>query len=289
MRVFEKKTVLEFSILERREMVDSVADHPSKKRQCELLSIRRSGLYYQPKQSPQREIEIMNLIDKIHIDHPYYGVRRLRVELRNGGLVVGRKLISRLLLKMNLRIQYPPKRTSTPNLEHKIYPYLLRNLVIDRANQVWQIDITYVRMKRGFMYLLGIIDVHSRYVLHWSVSNTMDKRWCCEVLKDAIAMYGAPEICNTDQGSQFTSPDFTGILKNSDVKISMCGKGRAKDNAFIERLWRSVKQENIYLNVYETGTDLYVGLAQYFAFYNSRRPHQSLGNKTPEHIYKQAA
>jgi putative transposase len=289
LRVFEKKTVLKFNVLERRQMVDSVVDSPSKKRQCELLSIRRSGLYYIPKQSPQREVDIMNLIDKIHLDHPYYGVRRLRVELHKCGFAVGRKLISKLLLKMNLRIQYPPKRTSIPDLGHKIYPYLLRNLTIDRANQVWQIDITYIRMERGFMYLMGIIDVHSRYVLHWSVSNTMDKRWCCEVLKDAIAMYGVPEICNTDQGSQFTSSDFTDILKNNGVKISMCGKGRAKDNAYIERLWRSVKQENIYLNVYETGTDLYAGLDQYFAFYNSQRPHQSLNYKTPQHIYKQVA
>jgi len=283
----QKKIVDVHTVSERREKVDNDPASPSKSSQCRLLSIHRSGLYYKPKRSPQNQIDMMNHLDEIHMEHPYYGVRRLRQCLQERGFGVGLKLVSKLLLKMGLRVQYPCKRTTVANTEHKKYPYLLRNLAVERPNQVWQIDITYVRMKRGFMYLMGVIDVKSRYVLHWSISNTMDKGWCCEVLRDTIEKYGSPEICNTDQGSQFTSLDFTGILKEHGVRISMNGAGRARDNAIIERLWRSVKQENIYPNVYETWSELYAGLAKYFAFYNTQRPHQSLNNKPPEQIYKQ--
>jgi len=185
------------------------------------------------------------------------------------GFSVSRKYISKLLAVMGIAISYPQKRTSIPDKEHEIYPYLLRNRIIERINEVWQTDITYVKMKQGWMYLMAIIDVKSRYVLNWSISNTMDKRWCCEVLRDAIERYGAPEICNTDQGKQFTSLDFTGVLKKHGTRISMNGVGRATDNAVIERLWRSVKYEDIYRNVYETGVDLYAGLTKYFDNYNS--------------------
>ena len=254
-----------------------------------MLSIHRSGLYYRPKQTSERELELMNAIDKIHTEAPYYGTRRLNKSLEQQGFKISRKYISKLLSKMGLAILYPKKRLSIPHAGDQIYPYLLRNRVITRINEVWQTDITYVRMKRGWMYLMAIIDVKSRYVLHWSLSNTMDKRWCCDVLRETIEVHGSPEICNTDRGSQFTSLDFTGILKEHGIKISMNGVGRCKDNAYVERLWRSAKYENIYPNLYETVPELESGLSDYFKHYNSRRPHQSLDYRTPESIYKDVA
>jgi putative transposase len=270
-------------------MVDSIHKTLSKSCQFEILGFSESGFYYKPKRCLQQEIDHMNAIDKIHTEDPTYGVRTMKKLLERQGFRLGRKRIKTLFLKMGICVQYPQKRTTIPNLEHRIFPYLLGNMKIERINQVWQTDITYIPMKHGFMFLMAIIDVKSRKVLHWDLSNTMDKHWCCKVLRESIAMYGAPEFCNTDQGSQFTSPDFTDILKDHNVQVSMSRKAKATDNAYIERLWRTVKQENIYKNVYENGTELNLGLIKYFKKYNSRRPHQSLDYRTPDEVYKLAA
>jgi len=270
-------------------MVETDNNKLSINKQCEVLQIHRSGVYYRPNGESQHTLDLMLEIDKIHIKWPYYGTRRMTVELQNMGYVVGRKLIRRLMRLMGIEVIYPRQNTSQPNKGHKIYPYLLRGLKIDHINQVWQTDITYVPMKRGFMYLMAVIDVHSRYVLNWSISNSMDAAWCTQVVQQAIEKYGKPEIFNTDQGSQFTSELFTEMLLGNNIKISMDGKGRATDNIYIERLWRNVKQENIYLNAYETGLDLYKGLEEYFYQYNNHRVHQALNYLKPIDIYKNVA
>jgi putative transposase len=231
-------------------------------------------------------MEIMKTIDRIHTCYPFYGFRRIRNELRNYGFNIGKKLVIRLMKLMAIEVVYPKQNTSKPNSADKVYPYLLRGLTIERSNQVWEMDITYIGMSHGFMYLAAIIDVHSRMVVGWDISNTMEAGWCKEIVAEAIAKYGAPEIFNTDQGCQFTSRVFTGYLLANNVKISMDGRGRAKDNIFIERLWRSVKQENIYLNAYENGNELYAGLKEYFNFYNTKRGHQSLDYKCPVELYQ---
>jgi len=254
--------------------------------QCILLSISRSGFYYEHRGESKRNLDIMRLIDKIHLKYPFYGFRRIRKALRNYHFFVGKKLIIRLLKLMAIEVIYPKQNTSNPHKAHKIYPYQLRGLNIEHNNQVWEMDITYIAMKHGFMYLSAIIDVHSRFVVAWDISNTMSTHWCKEIAASAIAKYGAPEIFNTDQGSQFTSPVFTDYLLENHIKVSMDGKGRATDNAFIERLWRSVKQENIYLNAYENGQELYSGLNEYFEFYNHKRTHQSLDYHCPNELYK---
>ena len=274
---------------QRRQMVETDNNKLSINKQCEVLQIHRSGVYYRPNGESQHTLDLMLEIDKIHIKWPYYGTRRMTVELQNMGYVVGRKLIRRLMRLMGIEVIYPRQNTSQPNKGHKIYPYLLRGLKIDHINQVWQTDITYIPMKRGFMYLMAVIDVHSRYVLNWSISNSMDAAWCTQVVQQAIEKYGKPEIFNTDQGSQFTSELFTEMLLGNNIKISMDGKGRATDNIYIERLWRNVKQENIYLNAYETGLDLYKGLEEYFYQYNNHRVHQALNYLKPIDIYKNVA
>ena len=270
-------------------MVETDNNKLSINKQCEVLQIHRSGVYYRPNGESQHNLDLMLEIDKIHIKWPYYGTRRMTVELQNMGYVVGRKLIRRLMRLMGIEVIYPRQNTSQPNKGHKIYPYLLRGLKIDHINQVWQTDITYVPMKRGFMYLMAVIDVHSRYVLNWSISNSMEATWCTQVVQQAIKKHGTPEIFNTDQGSQFTSELFTEMLLGNNIKISMDGKGRATDNIYIERLWRNVKQENIYLNAYETGLDLYKGLEEYFYQYNNHRVHQALNYLKPIDIYKNVA
>jgi putative transposase len=254
--------------------------------QCILLSISRSGFYYLHHGESNRNLEIMKLIDTIHLKYPFYGFRRIRNELRHYHFFVGKKLVIRLMKLMAIDVIYPKQNTSHPNKEHKIYPYLLKGLAIERNNQVWEMDITYIAMKHGFMYLAAIIDVHSRFVVHWDISNTMNTNWCKEIVSNAIAKYGVPEIFNTDQGSQFTSHLFTDYLLENQIRVSMDGRGRAIDNIFIERLWRSVKQENIYLNAYENGQELYTGLNEYFNFYNNKRPHQSLDYHCPNEFYK---
>ena len=268
-------------------MVDTQMKSISKSKQCEFLSISRSRLYYLPVGEPAINLELMDIIDKVIYDRPFYGIRRMTHHLICMGYKVNVKRIRRLFRLMDIRPIYPRKNTSKPGKGHKIYPYLLRGMKIERVNKVWATDITWIPMKQGFMYLMAIIDLKSRYVVEWSLSNTMDAAWCCGVLEAAIAKHGKPEIFNTDQGSQFTSLDFTGILKKNEIKISMDGKGRATDNAFIERLWRSVKVEHVHIKPAEGGLELYEGLSEYFQFYNYERPHQSLKYETPDKQYNE--
>ncbi|MDL2228537.1 IS3 family transposase [Bacteroidales bacterium OttesenSCG-928-K03] len=248
--------MLAFDTEGRRKMIEKDNSKLSINRQCAILGINRSGFYYKPCGENPINLDIMEEIDTIHTKYPYYGIRKILVCLKEKFPFIGKKRVSRLMHKMNIHVVYPKKNTSVSNPQHKIYPYLLCGLRIDKTNQVWETDITYIRMRQGFMYLMAIVDVHSRYVLNWSISNTMDKDWCVSVLSETISLYGTPEIFNTDQGSQFTSLDFTNVLKDNNIKISMDGRGRATDNIYIERLWRSVKYENIYLNAYETGQEL---------------------------------
>jgi putative transposase len=266
---------------------------PSHKRlslreQCKLLELHRSGIYYKPRPVKQIDIEMMKLIDMQYTKTPYYGVRRMRAHLASLGYCVNRKRLRSYYLRMGLSAIYPKPNLSKPNKEHKVYPYLLRGLTINRVNQVWSTDITYIPMVNGFMYLCAIIDWHSRYVLSWEISNTLDNDFCIKSLKDALQKYGSPEYFNTDQGSQFTSNDFIKVLlaEPKPIKISMDGKGRALDNIFVERLWRSVKYEYIYLRPPLNGIELFEGMSQYFNHYNNERPHQSLGYKTPHQTYQ---
>ena len=260
-----------------------------KTRRCELLDVARSTAYYRPEPFSEEDLELMRLIDEIHLQWPFYGSRRIRDELQERGHTVNRKRVQRLMRQMGLRALYPRRRTSQPGKGHKIYPYLLRDLPIERANQVWASDICYIPMAKGFMYLVAIMDWHSRRVLSWRVSNTLDTEFCIEALEEALRRFGAPEIFNTDQGAQFTAEAFTGVLKDHGIAISMDGKGRWVDNVFVERLWRSVKYEDVYLHAYETSAELRAGLARYFTFYNTRRRHSALGRRTPDAVYFEAA
>ena len=257
----------------------------AKTRRCELLDVARSSAYYHPEPVSEADLALMRLIDEIHLKRAFYGSRRMRDELEDRGHKVNRKRIQRLMRQMGLRALYPRRRTSQPGKGHKIYPYLLRDLSIERANQVWATDICYLPMAKGFMYLVAIMDWHSRRVLSWRVSNTLDTDFCIEALEEALQRFGAPDIFNTDQGSQFTSEAFTGVLKDQGINISMDGKGRWVDNVFVERLWRSVKYEDVYLRAYETPTELRAGLARYFDFYNTRRRHSALDRRTPDAVY----
>ncbi len=257
-------------------------------RQCELVGINKSSLYYERRGESETNLELMKQIDELHTVHPYYGARRIQKTLVRKGYSGNIKRIRRLMFKMELLTSYPKRNLSKIAPGHKKYPYLLRNVAITKINQVWSTDITYIPMQKGFMYLTAVIDWHSRYVLSWKLSNTMNVEFCKECLQEAIDNYGAPEIFNTDQGSQFTSEKFTSIWKENqldNVKISMDGKGRATDNAFIERIWRSVKQEKIYNSTFADGTALWMALTEYFNFYNFDRVHQSNNYKTPSEIY----
>jgi putative transposase len=246
-------------------------------------------LYYQPVAESEENLLFMRLIDEQYLSTPFYGFRKMPQFLIDQGYQVNRKRVRRLMRLMGLMAIYQKPNTSQADKTHYKYPYLLKGLAITRPNQVWAADITYIPMKRGFMYLMAIIDLHSRYVVGWSVSNSMEADWSTQVLEEAIARYGKPDIFNTDQGSQFTSDVFIKTLTDKHITISMDGKGRALDNIFIERLWRSVKYENIYLNAYGDGTSLYQGLKTYFEFYNQKRFHQSLDYQTPQSIYQMAA
>jgi len=257
----------------------------SKTRRCELFGVARSTAYYRPEPVSEEDLTLMRLIDEIHLRLPFYGSRRIRDELEDYDRTVNRKRIQRLMRQMGLRALYPRQRTSQPGNGHRIYPYLLRDLPIKHANHVWATDICYIPMAKGFMYLVAILDWHSRRVLSWRVSNTLDTDFCIEALEEALQRFGAPEIFNTDQGSQFTSEAFTGVLKSHDIDISMDGKGRWVDNVLVERLWRSVKYEDVYLRAYETSTELRAGLARYFTFYNTRRRHSALDRRTPDAVY----
>jgi len=263
------------------------ATHPelSIRQQCELLGLNRSSYYYQPATETALNLTLMRLIDEQYTAHPFYGRRKLTIYLREQGYAVNPKRIQRLMQQMGLEAIYPKPRTTVVDREHRIYPYLLRGVAITRSNQVWSTDITYIPMQNGFMYLTAVIDWYSRYVLAWQLSNTLDTEFCLEALRQALQV-GRPDLFNTDQGVQFTSLAFTSVLEAADIRISMDGKGRALDNIFIERLWRTVKYEDIYLKEYATVPALYTGLHKYFHFYNHERPHQSLNNRTPATVYQ---
>lgn len=258
-------------------------------RQCQLLDLNRSSVYYQPVGISDEDLRLMRWIDEIHLKRPFYGSRRIRDDLRDLGYPVNRKKVQRLMRLMGISALYPKANTSRPGKGHKVYPYRPKGLEIDHANQVWAADITYIPMARGFVYVVAIMDWYSRKVLSWRLSNTMDADFCVDALEEAISHYGAPEIFNTDQGAQFTSDAFTGVLKAADIKISMDGKGRWVDNVFVERLWRSLKYEEVYLKAYETVAEARLSIGNYFRFYNAERRHQSLNRRTPDQVYSSAA
>lgn len=270
---------------ERKAKIDST-HRLSVTRQCQLVAISRSSAYYHPQAANDDDLDIMHKLDALHLKHPFYGSRRLSDALWDDhGLCVNRKRVQRLMTLMGMRTVYPgSKKTSTPNKRHRVYPYLLRDLEINRSNQVWCTDITYIPMARGFAYLVAIMDWHSRKVLSWRISNVMEADFCIEALEEAIRRHGTPEIFNSDQGGQFTSQAFTDVLKHNGIRISMDGKGRWMDNVFIERLWRSVKYEEVYLKAYESVSQARAGLEEYFQFYNCKRKHQTL-KATPKAVY----
>jgi putative transposase len=259
----------------------------SMSRQCELLSIHRSGLYYKPVPESEENLHLMRLLDEQYLKTPFYGEPKLSVWLKNQAYHVNHKRVERLMKLMGWQTLYRQPNTSKPGKRRLIYKYLLQDLQIDHINQVWAVDITYVPMRKGYLYLCAIIDLHTRYVLNWSISNTMTSEWCCQILLEAIQQHGKPEIINSDQGSQFTSDEW--LTACEGIKISMDGKGRALDNIFIEWVWKTVKYECIYLHVFEDGVQLYEGLREYFRFYNHERIHQSLDYKTPASLYRLAA
>jgi putative transposase len=273
------------SVERRRQMIEPEHPQLSIVRQCELVSISRSGLYYRPTGETPLNLALMRLIDAQFLATPWYGSRQMARHLRREGYTAGRKRVRRLMTKMGLVPIYQRPRTTVPHPEHRVYPYLLRDLVIDRPNQVWCSDITYIPMRRGFLYLVAIMDWATRKVLSWRVSNTMDVEFCLEALEEALERFGKPEIFNTDQGSQFTSPRFTGVLQDAGVRVSMDGRGRWMDNVFIERLWRSLKYECVYLHAFETGSELRAGLSHWIGYYNAQRPHSTLAGHTPNEAY----
>lgn len=275
--------------IEKRKNMIEKNDQLSISKQCILLSINRSSLYYSPAVESKENLEIMETMDHLYTRAPFFGTKKLLVLFTLLGYNINIKRLRRLKKLVNWRTIYPTRKTSISNTKEYKYPYLLNGLDINRANQVWAIDITYVPMKKGFMYLFAIIDIHTRYVVGWSISNSMTTEWCNACIKEAIEKHGAPEIINSDQGSQFTSAEYVALLKENGINISMDGKGRYCDNIFIERLWRSVKYENIYIYAYvyayEDGLSLWKGLGEYFNFYNKDRFHESLDYQTPYQVY----
>jgi putative transposase len=253
--------------------------------QCRILDLSRSSVYYKPVPLADSELALMRRIDEIHLKLPFYGNRKIRDQLQREGHKVNRKKVRRLMRLMGISALYPKPRTSKPGKGHKIYPYLLKNLSVERPNQVWATDITYIPMARGFLYLVAIIDLYSRKVLSWRLSNTLDAEFCVDALEEALRRHGIPEIFNTDQGAQFTSDAFTTVLKDAGIQISMDGKGRWIDNVFIERVWRSLKYEEVYLKAYENAPEAKREIAVYFQFYNQERPHYSLERFTPDEVY----
>jgi putative transposase len=249
-----------------------------------LLGVSRSSVYYEPVPASEEDSELMALIDRQFLKTPFYGTRRMVIALEPSGCNVNRKRVQRLMRTMDLTAIYPKPRTSKPGAGHKVFPYLLRGLTITRANHVWATDITYIPMARGFVYLVAVIDWASRYVLSWRLSNTLDDAFCVDALEMALAR-GRPEIFNSDQGSQFTGKNFTGMLLGAGIQISMDGKGRCLDNVFVERLWRSLKYEEVYLKAYSTVREAQSGIGSYLRFFNEERPHQALGNRTPEAVF----
>ncbi len=269
---------------QKRNLIEWNSRELSLSTQCDLLSISKGALYYKPATMDQFSIAVMSFIDRQHIQTPFFGSRKMVVELRKNGYIINRKRVQRLMKKMGISAIYPKRSLSQRNKAHKIYPYLLKDVKIDAPDFVWSTDITYIQLREGFLYLVAIIDWYSRYVLSWRLSNTLDVSFCLEALEEALDK-GTPVIFNSDQGSQFTSKDFTQILLDKGIKISMDGRGRVFDNIFIERLWRSVKYEDVYLRGYETCKETIDGLSRYFPFYNNQRPHQALGYKVPYEIH----
>lgn len=265
-------------------MIERNRSDLSLRRQCELLGLNRTSLYYQPVAESEHNLRLMRLLDEQYTRTPFYGWRRMTAWLQRQGHAVNHKRVRRLMQKMGLQAIYPKPKTTVASSAHKMYPYLLRNAAITHPNQVWSSDITYVPMRRGFMYLVAVIDWFSRYVISWQLSNTLDGQFCLEALHSALQT-GKPEVFNTDQGVQFTAHAFTSCLEEADILVSMDGKGRALDNIFVERLWRSVKYEDIYLKDYVSVPELETGLTDYFQLYNYDRPHQSLAYRTPAEVH----
>jgi putative transposase len=254
-------------------------------RQAEILQLSRASLYYEPVAACEADLQLMRRLDELHLQWPFLGSRMLRDMLRLEGIIVGRRHVATLMRKMGIEALYRRSNTSRRHPRHLIYPYLLRKLVIDRPNQVWATDVTYIPMARGFVYLVAVMDWYSRKVLSWRVSNSMTADFCVEALEEAIAKYGAPEIFNTDQGSQFTASSFIQVLQKNRIHISMDGRGAWRDNVFVERLWKSVKYEEVYLHAYDSVAAAKAGIGNYFAFYNGRRPHTALDRNTPDNVY----
>jgi putative transposase len=269
---------------ERRALIEPSLP-PSLRRQCALLAVNRSSLYYAPVEPDAEELALMRRIDELHLKRPFFGSRMLTQTLKQEGQLINRKHVQRLMRRMGLESLAPKPNTSSPTHEHPIYPYLLREVTVSRVNQVWASDITYIPMARGFAYLVAIIDWYSRRVLSWRLSNTLETTFCVEALQEALSRFGAPEIFNTDQGAQFTADSFTRVLRDCGIKISMDGKGRCIDNIFVERLWRSLKYEEVYLNPYDSMGEARLGIGRYFDFFNDERPHQALGYQTPGRFY----
>jgi putative transposase len=265
-------------------MIDRSHDLPLV-RQAELLRLSRSRLYYEPRPVPATELAIMRRIDALHLDYPFAGSRMLRDLLRGEGVVIGREMVRAMMRRMCIEALYRRPNTSKAAPGHKIYPYLLRGMAVERPNQVWAMDITYIPMARGFVYLAAVVDWFTRRVLAWRLSITMEVDFCIDAVEEALAKYGRPEIFNTDQGSQFTSAAFTGLLLENKIAISMDGRGSWRDNVFVERLWRSVKYEEVYLRAYDSVADARASLGRYLVFYNALRPHSSLDARTPDHAY----
>jgi putative transposase len=266
-------------------MVEVAHSRLSISAQCSLLRISRSSYYYAPVPETDETLGLMTVIDETFMECPWYGSRQMARHLRRAGHQVGRRRARRLMAKMGLTPIYQRPRTSDPHPQHRVYPYLLRKLVIERPNHVWCADVTYIPMRRGFLYLVAIMDWATRKVLAWRLSNTMDAGFCVAALEEALGRFGKPEIFNTDQGSQFTSQAFTSVLRDAEVRISMDGRGRWMDNVFIERLWRSLKYECVYLHAFETGSELRAGLGRWITYYNTQRPHSGLAGKTPAEAY----
>jgi putative transposase len=254
-------------------------------RQAELLRLSRSTLYYEPRPVPAAELAIMRRIDELHLDYPFAGSRMMRDLLRGEDIAIGRELVTTMMRRMRIEALYRHPNTSKPADGHKIYPYLLRDLAVERSNQVWAMDITYIPMARGFVYLTAVVDWFSRRVLAWRLSITLEVEFCLDAVEEALARCGRPEIFNTDQGSQFTSAAFTGLLLENAITISMDGRGSWRDNVFVERLWRSVKYEEVYLRAYDSVGEARASLGRYLDFYNRKRPHSSLAARTPDRAY----
>ena len=254
-------------------------------RQAEVLKLSRSSVYYRPRPVSPADLAIMRRIDELHLDYPFAGSRMLRDLLNGEGIAIGRQRVITMMRRMGIAAIYRRPKTSKPAPGHRIYPYLLRGLAVERPNQAWAMDITYIPMARGFVYLAAVVDWFTRRVLSWRVSITMEVGFCLEAVEEALAKHGRPDIFNTDQGSQFTSVDFTGLLLSNGIAISMDGKGAWRDNVFVERLWRSVKYEEVYLRAYDTVREARASIGRYLDFYNGKRPHSSLDRRTPDQVY----